>query len=204
MLAIPAVVVAPSNDHRFFCCYTALPYLGCMQHGHAVEMLSPATLQKSPHQQWADLGCGNGTFTLALAELLPHESTVYAMDIDQRALRNIPADHPNTKLIPVHGNFVTDPLPTTPLHGILLANALHFVKDQQAFIEKAIESLFPSGSFILVEYDTTVANPWGPYPVGFERLKTLFRHTGFSHIDKLAERPSIYNKAMIYAAQVRR
>jgi ubiquinone/menaquinone biosynthesis C-methylase UbiE len=31
---------------------------------------------------WADLGCGDGTFTLALAAILPRGSIIHAMDRD--------------------------------------------------------------------------------------------------------------------------
>jgi precorrin-6B methylase 2 len=42
-------------------------------------------------QTWADLGCGAGAFTLALASLLPAGSTIHAMDRDRAALAQLPA-----------------------------------------------------------------------------------------------------------------
>ncbi len=172
-----------------------------MQHEHAVEMLAHASIGDEINQRWADLGCGTGTFTRALASILPRDSTIYAIDMDKIALREMPGHYARTKIITVHGDFATDPLPA-PLHGVLLSNALHFVKDQAAFIEKAAAVLVPSGSFILVEYDTDVASPWGPYPLSYAKVKSLFGNAGFTSIIRLGERQSIYGKAMIYSVQI--
>ena len=38
---------------------------------------------------WADLGAGAGAFTLALADLLPPGSLIYAIDKDTAALRDL-------------------------------------------------------------------------------------------------------------------
>jgi trans-aconitate methyltransferase len=40
-------------------------------------------------QSWCDLGCGSGTFTTALAQLLAPGSRIHAVDFDQRALERI-------------------------------------------------------------------------------------------------------------------
>ena len=37
---------------------------------------------------WADLGSGTGAFTLALAELLEQDGTIYSVDKDGGALRS--------------------------------------------------------------------------------------------------------------------
>jgi len=173
-----------------------------MQHEHAVGMLAPARIGDESNQQWADLGCGSGTFTLALADLLPKESTIYAMDMSSAALKSIPAKHNAIAIAKTVGNFVTDTLPAPAFDGILMANALHYVKDQVAFVEKAMTYLKPSGGVLIVEYDTNAANQWVPYPLTFIRLKELFTAAGFSEVNKLGERPSAFGRAMLYAAQI--
>lgn len=173
-----------------------------MLHEDAIKMLATASITTTK-QQWADLGCGTGTFTLALASLLPPQSTIYAMDTNAAALQQIPTQHHHTTIITTHGDFVNDNLPTTPLNGILLANALHYAKDQPAFIKKAAAYLAPTGCFILVEYDTDISNPWVPYPLSFTKLTKLFNSAGFTSIDKLSERPSLYGRAMIYSVQIK-
>ena len=62
-----------------------------MTHDEAVGLISSGRLTNSPGPAtWADLGCGDGTFTLALASLLPAGSTIYAVDQDAAALRALP------------------------------------------------------------------------------------------------------------------
>jgi precorrin-6B methylase 2 len=36
----------------------------------------------SPYGVWADLGCGTGAFTLALADVLDPRSVIFAVDTD--------------------------------------------------------------------------------------------------------------------------
>jgi hypothetical protein len=45
---------------------------------------------------------------------------------------------------------------------------------------------FVTGRFLVVEYERSKPNPWGPYPVGFERLRLLFSETGVRRVQKIA------------------
>ncbi len=86
-----------------------------------------------------------------------------------------------------------------------MANALHYVRDKEAFLEKLKAHLTPTGRFLLVEYDTDKPSPpWVPYPVSFQSLTALFRRIGFETAQKLGERPSIYGRANLYAALIAR
>ena len=71
-------------------------------------------------QRWADLDCGSGTFTRALASLLPAGSKVIAVD---KVFQNLPDF--------INANFTTDDLQLGHLDGILMANSLHGVKDKR-------------------------------------------------------------------------
>ena len=153
---------------------------------------------------WADLGCGTGTFTLALASLLTKGSMIYAMDTNEQALKDIPDSFENAVIKKLKGNFVTDKLEFDELDGILMANSLHYVKDKPGFIRKTIPHLNKKGCFLLVEYDTDSPNNWIPYPLTFSSSLKLFSDFGFSSIRKLNELPSIYNRAMMYAALIER
>ena len=56
-----------------------------MTHNEAVSFIQN-TVRASVPESWADLGCGNGTFTRALIDLLPQGSHVTAVDREQQRL----------------------------------------------------------------------------------------------------------------------
>lgn len=169
----------------------------------AIELLSGVDGMNKPNQHWADLGCGDGLFTVALANLLGRESIIHAVDTNQKGLSGIP-DSENSVTIEKHKlDFVQKPLPFHNLNGILMANSLHFVKDQTAFIHKLQNHLSKSHQLLFVEYDIDRVNTWVPYPLSFSSLEKLFRKLNYKSIDKLHAIPSIYNRAEIYSAIVR-
>jgi len=175
-----------------------------MDHREAVGMLRGAVLAKNAPQRWADLGCGTGTFTLALADLLPPESSIAAMDRDLSALKQVPEEYSGTRIVKHVGDFVRDAVPAMELDGILLANALHFARDQAGLIRKLAGHLDPAGILLLVEYDMDTPNPWVPHPLSFATLKELFHGAGFASVTRLAERPSAFGRARLYSACVMR
>ncbi|HLK27211.1 MAG TPA: class I SAM-dependent methyltransferase [Puia sp.] len=151
-------------------------------------------------QVWADLGCGTGTFTLALATLLQPGSIIHAIDENSSALHQIPSSHNNVKIDTKKIEFVHDDLQLKNLDGILIANALHYVKDKKSFISKLIDDLKPGGCFLVVEYETEIpVKTWVPYPINFAKLKELFADSGHGIIQKLHERKSVYGPIMYSA-----
>jgi SAM-dependent methyltransferase len=155
---------------------------------------------------WADLGCGSGAFTLALADLLGVRATVHAVDRDATALRRLASfAGAHEAEITVHEADFTDPLDLPPLDGVLLANALHFVarRRQQGLLEQVRAMLHPGGSLVVVEYDLARGNPWVPNPVPAERWPTLARGAGFESPQVAAHVPSSY-WGRVYAARCQR
>ena len=148
---------------------------------------------------WADLGCGEGTFTLALATLLPRGSVIHAMDQEASVLRRIPPSCSGTSIVTHAGDFTRVRLPFDGLDGVLMANSLHYVADQPAFL-RACERVLARRRFLVVEYDTDRANRWVPYPVGKAALGRLFGMAGYGRIEMLGSRRSVYNRAPLYAA----
>jgi len=175
-----------------------------MEISRAASLFKHPDFITSEKMNWADLGCGSGTFTLALASLLSKGSLIYAMDTNEQAIQSIPDSYGNAVIKKLKGNFVTDRLGFDDLDGILMANSLHYVKDKPGFIQKTIPHFNKKGCFLLVEYDTDTPNNWVPYPQTFSSLQKLFSGFGFSSIHKLNELPSKYNRAMMYAALIER
>ena len=172
-----------------------------MQLGDAIDMLAGSGIGALGPATWADLGCGDGTFTLALAELLASGSTIHAMDRDAKALRGIPPSHKDVQIIRHRGDFTSDPWPFDNVDGILMANSLHFVEHQRAFILQSHRRMTTRGRFLIVEYDTDQATRWVPYPVSRAALTTLFANAD-RVITFLKSRRSIYRRAPLYAAMV--
>jgi trans-aconitate methyltransferase len=150
-----------------------------VQLNEAIHLIQhPITKEKAVY---ADLGCGNGLFTKALAQLLAPQSTIYAVDKNQPALNGFSVDS-NIQLQKINIDFIKDEFPFKNLSGILMANSLHYVEDKNAFLLKAKASLAPGGYFIIVEYDTDKANHWVPYPISFSALQSALRiMTNFSN-----------------------
>ena len=133
---------------------------------------------------------------MALAQLLASGSTIHAVDFDHRALERIPYQHDGVKIRKVVADLQNSSLRLPSVDGILMANTLHFIQEQQLFLRMLLSL---ADRFLIVEYERTRPSPWGPYPVGFERLRQLFTEEGVERVEKLATRPSLFGGTMYSA-----
>jgi SAM-dependent methyltransferase len=173
-----------------------------MRISHATDMLAPGFAGDRLAAVWADLGCGRGTFTLALARVLKPGSTIHAMDTNAAALAALPSSYKEVRIQASRGDFLEQTWPFADLDGILMANSLHYVRDPASFIRRCAPCLKPDHRFLIVEYDTGTANCWVPYPVNRGELRSLFSAAGYSSFSLLSSRRSIYNRAPLYAALI--
>ncbi len=173
-----------------------------MKVSEAIQMIRNGVIRDELPSAWADLGCGSGLFTMALAQLLPEKSMVFAID---KKMQSFPAiKNTAVKIEFMQADFIIDELVVSPLNGILMANSLHYVKDKNLVLNKLLKLFKGEGQFIIIEYEIKHANPWVPYPIGFLNLTELFIQHGFGKVDKLAEKKSIYQSGTIYSAAVYR
>ncbi len=158
---------------------------------------------------WADLGAGDGTFTRALVELLGPDSRIYAVDRDASAVgalkRWAAKEAPN--VIPVTADF-TRPfdlpgLSEQMLDGMLLANALHFVRDADVVLGRLAAWVRPGGRVVVVEYERRAASLWVPYPIPSTELPALAAAAGLSTPTITAARRSVFG-GILYVASMRR
>jgi ubiquinone/menaquinone biosynthesis C-methylase UbiE len=166
----------------------------------AIGLLKNGIETTSHPQRWADLGAGQGLFTVALSQTLTEGSTIVAVDKDVSALGQINIEKKGINLLTVHGDFTRTQLGQGKFDGILMANSLHFVHDKIGFINAIRTSLKPDGRILLIEYDMIHSNTWVPWPISFEEMKKLANQTGFMSLRKLGSYPSVYNRADIYSA----
>jgi len=151
---------------------------------------------------WADLGSGEGAFTLALADVLGPGGSIYTVDRDLGALEvqleRLRARFPAVAVTPLVADF-TKPIDLPPLDGIVMANSLHFVRDKLPVLRLVRGYMKPGGRFVLVEYGADRGNPWVPHPLSFATWATLAADAGFRDTRQLGSVPSRFLDS-IYSA----
>lgn len=163
----------------------------------AVSLIKKGVETKGTRETWADFGSGRGLFTYALNSILPKDSALHAVDIEQADYHDYPTG------VTFHlADFSKDQLALPLLDGIVMANSLHYIQDQPACIRRIKNYLCDTGKIILIEYDTDLPNQWVPFPITFSRAQELFKAAGFSYVTKIGERKSIYRSDKMYAALI--
>ncbi len=152
-------------------------------------------------QVWADLGAGSGLFTKALSTLLHKGSTIHAVDKDARAIGSITLSTDTISLIRVTAD-ITGSLKISELDGIIIANALHYIRDKGPFLNKLKYHLRPEGRIVLIEYDSNKGNAWVPFPISYAALTSLIAETDFSQVIRLEEEPSRFRQGNLYSALI--
>ncbi len=168
-----------------------------MIHAEMVQLIAGAGYTQ--RSTWADLGAGAGNFTQALRDHIRPGATIHAVDTDKRALAYLQQrwNDPDTTLNIYTADF-TEPLDLPPLDGVLMANSLHFIRQQASLLERVVGYIKPGGVLVIVEYDVRFPRPYIPYPVPWRKLPTLVSGTP----RKLGERVSPSNGSTMYGAVI--
>src|SRR4051812_42697605 len=145
---------------------------------------------------WADLGAGRGTFTMGLAALLGPAGRVYAVERDAGAIEALEKlarrrDRDERALIDVvRGDFATARLALDDTDGVLMANSLHYVPDdeQAPLLGRLAARLRNQGVLLVVEYDNRPRSRWVPYPIALDRLANVARDAGLKPPELIGRR----------------
>jgi ubiquinone/menaquinone biosynthesis C-methylase UbiE len=162
----------------------------------AVALVGNSRIEWARRQAWCDLGCGEGTFTTALALLLAPGSTIHAVDVNSQALKQVPDSHNGVEIRKVIADLNSPSLRLPLVDGILMANSLHFIADQELFLRK-LRRL--TRRYLVVEYERSLRSIWGPYPVPFQRLRELFHAVGVESVEQIGKRGSQFGGTMYCA-----
>ena len=173
-----------------------------MKFHDAVTLINHPGIISNHKTTWADLGCGTGLFSRALASLLLPSSTVYAIDKIPGIRDNITENGVN--ILAKQKDFTQDELDVPPLDGILMANSIHYVQHKSSFINQIRMKLKPAGKFIIVEYNSDRSNHWVPYPMPFSAVSPLFAKAGFNRIELINKIPSVYRDTDIFGCIITR
>ncbi|MDW7671972.1 MAG: nitroreductase family protein [Bacillota bacterium] len=136
------------------------------------------------HDIVADVGCGTGYFSMAAAEIIYSEGTVYALDTSEEMLQETDktmADHQRNKVVTMRTDNYDFKLPDASVTYVWMANVLHEVADRQEFLMEANRILPPGGRLALLEWDKK-ETPEGPplhHRISLEEARTLLDMTGF-------------------------
>jgi ubiquinone/menaquinone biosynthesis C-methylase UbiE len=166
-----------------------------VNHSDLVGLLEDAITERGGC--WAELGAGEGNFTLALADLLGPGAHITAVDRDAGALRRL-RERLGNRVETTVADF-TRPLGLSSLDGIVMANSLHFIRDKAPVLESVRKMLRPGGKLIVVEYGTDHGNPWVPHPFSYERWETMAAQAGFEKTRLLRTLPSRHLGSMYSA-----
>ncbi len=173
-----------------------------MDHADHVGLIRAAV---EPGGTWADIGAGQGAFTLALADLLGPGGRLVAVDRDARVLR-ANADAVQARFPALDHTTLTADLTGSmdlpELDGIVAANSLHDVpRDRHVAVITALAAhLRPGGRFVVVEYDADRGNPWVPHPFRYGSWERLAEAAGLTGTRQIGRVPSRFLDA-IYAAE---
>jgi ubiquinone/menaquinone biosynthesis C-methylase UbiE len=169
-----------------------------MTRDEAIDLIRPA-MPAAVRGVWADFGAGRGTFTEALAVLLPKESAVIAVERDSNCLSDLRRLASWTKgaRILVQNGDVQDlqgipALAEQPLAGALFGNLLHYVPDPETVLTDLLSFMEPGARIVVIEYERRQASPWVPFPLPLDRLATVARAAGLSAPLEVGRRDSRY------------
>jgi SAM-dependent methyltransferase len=147
-----------------------------------------------PGQTVCDMGCGNGFYTLKLAELVGETGQVLAVDIQPEMLRlldeqNKEAQRKNIK--PILGTVVDPKLPDGKVDLILCVDVYHEFSNPEQMLAAMRKSLAPNGRLVLVEFRAEDPNvPIKPlHKMSKEQVEKELTANGFKLADSFDRLP---------------
>ena len=171
-----------------------------MTTAEAINLIEAGQPSSTEPLTWADLGCGSGVFSRALASLLPVNSKITCIDQQQQDFKECVVNGVTLEFI--RADFTQLDFGSLRYDGFLLANSLHFIQ-KKTFFQYLRGQLKAGGTLLLVEYDSSRSNPWVPYPIPFAELVRLGQSVGFRQARKLGEHRSVYGPVNMYACELK-
>jgi ubiquinone/menaquinone biosynthesis C-methylase UbiE len=151
-------------------------------------------LNIKPGMTVCDLGCGNGFYTLELAERVGADGVVYAVDIQQEMLHLLDerAKQAGVKNIkPVLGSFIDPRLPDESQDLILLVDVYHEFSHPEHMLRAMRKALKPTGRIALVEF--RLEDPKVPikllHKMSKEQIMKEYPPNGYKLVESFDELP---------------
>jgi uncharacterized protein (TIGR01244 family) len=147
----------------------------------------------------ADIGCGNGYYTLRLAKRVAPTGRVLAVDIQQGMLDQLKArmTEAGIKNIEPILDTADDPkLPAASVNWMLLVDVYHEFSNPQAMLAKLRAGLAPGGKIALLEYRKEQDPATISFPIPIEHKMSVdevmqeWTPAGFELVDRIEMLPA--------------
>ncbi len=144
----------------------------------------------------ADVGAGDGYFTVRLARAVGADGRVYAVDVSARTLERLRQRLAGEEIanVEVVEGAADDPkLPAGALDAALIVNAYHEMTEHRAMLAKIRAALKPDGRLVILEpiaklrRDAARPDQVRSHEIGIEHVQQEARDAGFSVV--LAQDP---------------
>ena len=124
----------------------------------------------------ADIGCGNGFYTLQIAPRIGPHGAVLAVDVQQGMLDLMLARRAEAgvkNVYPILGAYDDPMLPPGKVDWLLLVDAYHEFSEPEAMLARMKESLAPGGRVLLLEYRAEQDPATIPFPIPRDHKMTI-------------------------------
>lgn len=153
-----------------------------------------SALHFKPGQTVADLGCGNGFYTLKIAPKLAPGGRVLAVDIQPEMLQLLNERARVEKIAgvePVLGTLIDPKLPDGKVDLIMCVDAYHEFSHPQQMLAAIRKSLAPQGRLVLVEF--RAEDPKVPikplHKMSKAQVNKELTHNGFKLVEEFDKLP---------------
>ena len=157
------------------------------RHGEAERVMN--RLGVTPGMRVADIGAGDGYYTVRLAQRLGHGATIYAEDVAPPYLDRLAARLTREGVIGVtlvHGTPADPRLPEQSVDLAILAHMYHEIEHPYEFLYRLHAALAPSGRVAIIDNDK-LTREHGTPPV---LLRCELAAVGYHQVDFLSLAPA--------------
>lgn len=121
-----------------------------------------------------DVGCGTGSITVGIANAVGPLGQVVGIDRDLTLLELARKEHANVANLRFEAGDATTLSPSPQFDIVTAARTLQWIPEPALALEKMTQSLKPSGTLVVLDYNH-VANTWEPEPPEpFKRFYSAF------------------------------
>lgn len=147
----------------------------------------------------ADIGCGNGYYTLRVAERIAPHGHVLASDIQQGMLDQLTTRMTEAgirNVYPILGDFDDPYLPPGKVDWVLLVDVYHEFSDPAIMLARIKDCLAPTGKVALLEYRAEQDPATIPFPIPRDHKMTVdevmaeWTPAGFALVERIEVLPA--------------